>query len=204
VPPLLAQLGAQLGGQPAAKEAVQWTPLWDGKTMAGWKPSGFGGEGEVSIEDGKLILDAGIDLTGVNFTGEVPRMNYEVALEAMRVEGGDFFCGLTFPVGEKFCTFIVGGWGGGLVGISSINDQDASENETTQFKKFENGRWYRLRVRVTPEKLQTWIDDEPMADVDLDGKEIDMRHGEIEGSKPFGIATFRTRGALRDIRLRKL
>ena len=38
-------------------------------------------------------------------------MDYELRLEAKRVEGGDFFCGLTFPVGKEYCTLILGGWG---------------------------------------------------------------------------------------------
>ena len=122
----------------------------------------------------------------------------------MRMEGSDFFCARTFPVGESHCTFVVGGWGGSLVGISSVNGDDASENETSHTKKFEKGRWYKLLVRVTKEKLETWIDDEQAVDLDLQGKRISMRAGEIELSKPFGIATYRTRGAVRDIKLRRL
>ena len=57
--------------------------------------------------------------------------DYEVTLEAMRVDGNDFFCGMTFPAGKDPCTLIVGGWGGTVVGLSSINGMDASENETT-------------------------------------------------------------------------
>ena len=92
----------------------------------------------MTVENGTIVLGEGGDLTGVNFAGELPRMNYELSLEAKRVQGSDFFCGLTFPVGQECCTMIVGGWGGGLVGISSINGNDASENETTQIRKFED------------------------------------------------------------------
>ena len=202
VPPLLAQL-RELADAPAAKVA-EWTPLFDGKTLTGWKEPGFSGQGEVKVADGSIVLDMGNDITGVNYTGDIPKENYEVALEAMRVEGSDFFCALTFPVGETHCTFVVGGWGGSMVGISNINGDDASENETSQTKKFEKGRWYKFRVRVTNSKIETWIDDAQAVDLDLQGKRIAMRPGEIELSKPFGIATYRTRGAVKDIRLRKL
>ena len=202
VPPLLAQL-RELVHAPSPP-AVQWTPLFDGKSLTGWKLPDFSGSGEVEVKDGAIVLDMGNDLTGINYTGEVPHQNYEVAFEAQRQEGNDFFCALTFPVGESHCTFVVGGWGGALVGISSINGEDASENETSEAKKFEKGRWYKIRVRVTKERLETWIDDEQMVDLELEGKRIAMRPGEIESSKPFGIATYRTRGAVRDIRLRKL
>ena len=39
--------------QPAAGETIA---LFDGKTMGNWKSTQFGGEGEVHIEDGNIIL----------------------------------------------------------------------------------------------------------------------------------------------------
>ena len=60
-----------------------------------------------------------------------PKVDYEVNLDAKRVAGNDFFCGITFPVGKRFCSLIVGGWGGATVGLSSIDGKDAAENETT-------------------------------------------------------------------------
>ena len=200
---LTASLAGLLAVRGWAADA-EWKPIFDGKTLAGWKVTEFGGGGEVAVKDGQLMLPAGNDLTGVNFTGAMPKMNYELVLEAQRVDGSDFFCGLTFPYGEASCTFVVGGWGGSLVGLSSINGDDASENETTKFKKIEKGRWYKIRVRVTAAKIEAWIDDEQMLDVTTKGKKIAMRAGEIELSKPCGIATFRTQAALREIRLRPL
>lgn len=204
VPPLLAQLRGVLDGTLAKAVDAEWTPLFDGKTLDGWKSIDFGGHGDVTIEDGRIVLGQGDTLTGIRATREFPKMNYEVTLEAMRVDGTDFFCGLTFPYGETHATFVVGGWGGGIVGLSSINGDDASENETTQIKKFEMKRWYRVRLRVTPEKIEAWIDDEQMVNVTTQGKKISMRAGEIEASEPFGIASFRTQAALRGIKLRRL
>ena len=183
---------------------AEWLPLFDGKSLTGWKLTDFGGHGEVKVEDSSIILEAGNDITGVNYTGEIPKMNYEVELEASRLEGSDFFCGLTVPYGGVGCTFVVGGWGGTLVGLSSINGDDASENETTQFKKFQNGHWYRIRMRVTPEKIEAWVDDDKMVDVNTKAKKIGMRAGEIELSQPFGIASYRTRAAIRGMKLKRL
>ena len=44
---------------------------------------------------------------------------------------------------------VLGGWGGSLVGLSSIDGQDASRNATTTFRTFEDGRLHRARIEVT-------------------------------------------------------
>lgn len=178
--------------------------MFDGKTLAGWRETQFAGRGEVNCQSGLLVLGMGDPFTGVNWTNEFPKMNYEVALEAMRVSGSDFFCGLTVPVGDDFCSLIVGGWGGSLVGISSLDGLDASENETTKYYSFDQGRWYRIRLRVTADKIEAWIDHEKLIDVATTGKRISLRPGDIELSKPFGLAAWETTAALRDIKMRRV
>ena len=41
------------------------------------------------------------------------------AFEAQRVQGNDFFATTTFRVGKDPLTFVVGGWGGTVVGLSN-------------------------------------------------------------------------------------
>jgi hypothetical protein len=189
------------------EKKLNWKPLFDGKTLGNFKRTSFGGEGEVKIEKGQLILEMGEPLTGVHWdkekAKELPTDHFEISLEAMKVKGDDFFCGLTFPVHDSHCSFIVGGWAGGIVGISSINGFDASENETTQYRTFKHNEWYKIRVRVSGNKLQAWINDEPMVDVDLKGKKIDTRF-EVDVSKPLGLCTYRTTAAIRDFKVRTL
>ncbi len=121
----------------------------------------------------------------------------------MRVDGSDFFCGLTFPVGENPCSLIVGGWGGGVVGLSSLDGEDAAHNETTRYLNFEKGRWYRIRLRVASAAIQAWIDDDKVVDVTTTGRTISIR-SEVELSRPLGFATWSTTGALRNIWMRPL
>lgn len=182
---------------------MAWRELFDGRSLAGWKPTPFGGEGEVWVENGAMIIGMGETLTGVNYTGPIPRTNYEVEIEAMRRKGIDFFCGFTFPVGDSYCSFIVGGWAGGVVGLSCIDGRDASENETTRYRTFDDNRWYRIRVRVTPELIAAWIDDENMVYQDIRGRTISTRV-EVDASQPFGLATWQTEAAVRRVRLRLL
>src|SRR5437773_5880590 len=204
--PAPARPQATATARPAASGSgtVGWKDFFDGRTLAGWKITDFAGHGEVTVENGRLLLHSGVMLTGVSYTNELPRIDYEVSLEAMKIDGSDFFCGLTFPVDNAFCSFIAGGWGGGVVGLSSIDGMDASENETTKYMKFDSGRWYPIRLRVTRKRIEVWIDNEKIISQEISGRKISLRPGEIDLSKPFGVATWQTTGALRDIRIRRL
>jgi len=182
-------------------EGGEWRSLFDGQTLKGWAITDFAGHGEVRVEDGAIILGNGV-MTGVTWTSNIPRMSYAVELEASRVDGSDFFCGLTFPVGTNPCSLIVGGWGGSLVGLSSLDGEDASSNETTKFMTFENKRWYKIRLVVKPSTIQAWIDGEKMVDVVTTDRRISIRM-EVEQSVPFGVASWSTTGALRNIRIRQ-
>ena len=189
---------------PELFEADDWELMFDGKSLKGWRETEFAGRGEVQCRDGLIVLNMGDPFTGINWTNAFPTMNYEIALDAMRVMGSDFFCGLTVPVGDSFCSLIVGGWGGSLIGISSFNGMDASENETTKFVGLESKRWYRIRLRVVEGRIQGWLDNEKLIDVDTTGKRISLRPGDIEMSKPMGLASWQTTAALRQIKMRRV
>ena len=190
--------------QAPASAEPPWQPIFDGKTLTNWQPTKFFGEGAVRVENGQIVLEAGKSLTGITWAGpELPTSNYELALEAMRVQGSDFFAGITFPVADSFCSLILGGWGGTVVGLSSINGMDASENETSQSMDFESGRWYAVRIRVTAPTIEVWLDDRQIVKQDLKNNKVDIRI-EVEPSRPLGIASWRTKAALRGLRLRRL
>lgn len=200
--------------QPAASRPMalpqvspgEWVDLFDGKTLDGWrvlKEKAFVGHAEVRVEDGAIVLRRGQLQTGIGWAGEFPRDNYEVSLEAMRTEGYDFFCGMTFPVGDEPCTLIVGGWGGMVVGLSNVDHMHAAENVTTTSMRFEEKRWYPIRLRVTSGKIEVWIDDSQMIGLERSGHRFDV-WWEQEAARPFGIATWDTGAALRRIRLRSL
>jgi len=152
-------------GPAVRRPAEREISLFDGKTLGQWKITDFGGQGNVYVKDGSIFLEMGNYMTGVTWTGPLIRMNYKISLEAMRVTGSDFFCGLTFPVGDNPCSLILGGWGGEVCGLSNLDYYDAANNETTRIISFETGRWYRVRLRVTPDKIEAWLDDEKIVDV---------------------------------------
>ena len=192
---------AALAPLAARRAAAGWVPLFDGETLGHWEQTSYGGEGPVRVRDGAIVLEMGDPLTGVTWTGVALPPEYELALEASRLAGSDFFCGLTFPVGGTHCSLIVGGWGGGTVGLSSIDGRDASENATTREMRFDDRRWYGVRVQVTATHIRAWLDDQPLADIATAGRRIGIRP-EVDPSRPLGIASFRTRAGIRAIRLR--
>ncbi len=195
--------------RPAALPQVppgEWIDLFDGKTLNGWRvltEKAFVGHADVRVENGSILLRRGQLQTGIGWAQEFPRDDYEVSLEAMRTEGSDFFCGMTFPVGSEPCTLIVGGWGGTVVGLSNVDHMHAAENMTTNSLSFDNNRWYTIRLRVTPQKIEAWIDDNQMISLERAGHSFSV-WWEQEAAQPFGIATWSTSAALRNIRLRRL
>jgi len=200
-----ACVSAQEPKPAAAAGPGGWESLFNGKSLDGWKVTDFGGEGEVNVEDGAIILRMGQPLTGITFKAgdKVPTDDFEITLQAMKRRGDDFFCALTFPVRDSHASFVVGGWAGTVVGLSSINGLDASENETTQYEKFDRNKWYNIRVRVADGTIGCWLNDKQMVDVDLKDKRISTRI-EVDPNKPLGVCCYNVESAIKDIKLRRL
>lgn len=190
------------GDAPVAAAEIQ---LLEENSLGQWKPAQFAHFGEIMVRDSVLYLDLGSYLTGVVWKGELPeRSNFEIELEARKTFGSDFLLGLTVPVGDSHCTWICGGWGGRIVGISDINGKSADRNETTIEMKFEQNQWYRFRMRVEERRIRCWIDNEAVIDVDISGKQISMRPGEIDTAIPLSITSFDTMAEYRNIVWRSL
>jgi len=176
------------------------TLILDGRSLRGWEITNFGPQGPVSVSGDEIILGMGDGCTGITWRGDFPIINYEVTLDAKRIAGNDFFCGMTFPAGKDPCTLIIGGWGGTTVGLSSINGLDASENSTTTLMRFEKNRWYHITLTVTDKEIKVLIDSVKVVDFTIGNKRLSIRP-EVELLKPFGIASWNTTAALRNIRV---
>lgn len=181
-------------------QAADSSYIFNGKDLTGWEITNFGPQGPVSVSGGSIILGMGDGATGITYLNPFPESNYEVTLEAKRVQGNDFFCGMTFPVGKYPCSLIIGGWSGTVVGLSTINGLDASENETRTLWDFEKDRWYSIRLQVTDRSIKAWIDSTNVVNFTIGNNRISIRP-EVNLSRPFGIASWFTTAALRNIRL---
>lgn len=175
--------------------------LFDGVSLDGWELIDYEGHGEISLADSCIIIGRGETISGIRWKNDFPRTKYEVTFEAKRIEGSDFFCSVTCPVNESFITLVVGGWGGSLVGLSSIDYYDAVDNMTGYVYYFSQGRWYDIRLKVTDEKIEAWINNESVVDFTIGNYKLSLRW-EMDSSVPFGITTYRTTGAVRNIKYR--
>jgi hypothetical protein len=96
-----------------------------------------------------------------------------------------------------------GGWGGSVTGLSSLNGADASENETTQYEKLDPNKWYAVRIRVADGKIECWLNEKQMVDVELKDNRISTRI-EVDPNKPLGVCCYNTESGLKEIKLRRL
>lgn len=201
-----------IGCGPAAPRPVELPGPWSllkEQFAPHWQQAGIPDEGEIRVEDGELILQAGKPMTGARWRGwndDLPGTNYRLSYDAMRVEGDDIFGMVTFPVRshDSHATFVIGGWGGTVTGISSINFKDANENQTRGEQRFENNRWYRVRIEVRPDDIRAWVDDRIVVNATIKGKQITLRPGFIDHCLPFGFATWNTTAKVRQVVVERL
>ncbi len=91
-----------------------------------------------------------------------------------------------------------------MVGFSSIDGMDASENETASYQAFKDKQWYKIRLEIRKDSLKAWIDGKELVDVNTKGRKLGLRFGDIEKCAPLGLATWQTTAELRGLRWRKL
>ena len=140
----------------------------DGKPCTGWEITNFGPQGPVHVSGDMVIIGMGDGCTGITWKSEFPVMNYEVSLDAKRVNGND-----------------------------------ASENSTRTLMRFENEHWYHIRLAVTGSDISAWIDSLRVININTEGRKFSVRP-EVELSEPFGIATWNTTAAIKNIEVSRL
>lgn len=187
------------GARKAASHPLNWMASANWEVVSEYM---FEDHGSVLFGTDQIVLNGGDPATGIRFRGVVPRDSYEVTFEAQRLVGSDFFCGLTFPIGDEHCTLVLGGWSGTIVGLSNVDDEPAVENLTATSIEFENECWYSVRV-VVDKAIHVWIADRKVIELERGGHRFTL-WWEQEEMAPFGIATWGgTTGIIRELRVRK-
>lgn len=192
----------------ADDDKYEWTYLFDGKTLKNWVDLEDAGAEKPVVEDGAIVLGMGASSTSIKFDEEaagfkLPRENYELEIVSRRDMGTDFFSATTFPVGDACVTLINGGWGGAVLGISNVDDMDASQNSTSSFYNFKNGVWHRFRVQVSKRALRVWVNDEKGIDCVVEGRRLGTRF-EVSRCEPLGLTSWVSKGVVKVVRVRAL
>ena len=187
-------------------DAEGWMTLADGTSLDGWRiaeGTKFVGHGDVVAAGGRIVLGAGIQATGIAWAGDVPRVHYEIEVDAARVAGAGTFASLVFPLRHTYCRLVVGGATGDVVALSFVDGRNHNDprNPTRMRMSFELGRHYRVRLRVTDGHIRAWIDDRQVIDFETAGHKFGDWHF---GIRPLGVCAWRTKAAIRSIRLRRV
>ncbi|MBM4039871.1 MAG: DUF1080 domain-containing protein [Planctomycetes bacterium] len=201
---------AAQGQIPALRERVRielmppaWVTLFDGKSLKGWKVVGPALE-PAAVKEGQLVLGQEGTSGGVVRQGEFPRLNYEVSLEAMKIAGNVDFCMIVFPIGDQEAVWKFGGGAtGNHVALHWVNGGVIPGDEAARVTDITAGRWYKLRIRVTDERVEGWMDEEKKFDLARGATKFTLEDM-YAGMRPFGIGTWYTQGAVRNLRLRRL
>jgi hypothetical protein len=199
---LLVLLPACSPEKKAAAPASRWE-LFSPASIGKWKEAPMDKSGGIRRENDGFTLKEGGPMTGIVFptwwADGLPAVDYAITYEAMRGSGSDFFGSVTFPVRDEktFVTFVLGGWGGTQVGISSIDGYDAASNPTGSSQLFENGKWYRVHIEVRAKEIQVQLDGKRIVQANIAGRTLGLRGGEISNCLPFGFATYGTEGRIR-------
>jgi len=181
-----------------------WTWLFEGESLDGWHvpaspPSAA--RPPVQASCGRMELAQGNPLTCIQWAGEFPTVNYELSLKAMRLSGSDCFCGIVFPICSQHGFLGFGGWGGELVGMEFVDGRDIHQTDAVARMSFEQGRWYRIRLRVTDSEVGVWLDGTQVLDVRTRDRGF-VAHPDWAFLAPFGLGCCRTSAAFADIRCR--
>ncbi|MBX3423840.1 MAG: DUF1080 domain-containing protein [Pirellulaceae bacterium] len=188
----------------AVNGKMPWKKLLAETGLEGWTATDFYKPGKVYRDGQLLVMEEGNPMTGITYQGKnFPTQNYEIEFQARRTSGNDFLCGLTFPVGKSYCSFIGGGWGGGVVGLSSVDGADASENQTSGYHEFKNQQWYTFRLAVDEEFIRGWIDDQEVFNQEREDHEFSTRI-EVFACQPLGLCAYRSRVEIKNLRWRQL
>tara|TARA_R110002072_G_scaffold303109_1_gene493960 strand:- start:55163 stop:56452 length:1290 start_codon:yes stop_codon:yes gene_type:complete len=119
--------------------------------VSAFKPRVNVATGQWAKDDDEIRIAAGATARAV-FAENVPK-DYSVDVELTRQRGAEVVA-LVLPVGPTSVALELGGWGGESHGLARVDGQPTrSEENPTSVRpgKLENGRRYRLSVRVSAE-----------------------------------------------------
>lgn len=158
--------------------------------VGAFKPQVNAVAGQWSKGDGEIRIAAGATARAL-FAEDVSR-DYSVDVELTRQRGEEVVA-LILPVGSTSVALELGGWGGESHGLARVDGQPTrSDKNPTSVRpgKLENGRLYKLSVRVSAEG------DNSQISATLDEKKLVDWKGAVSRLQPHLVFNFSKPGSL--------
>lgn len=208
---MAAPAAAQAFGQ--SKDASGWIPLFDGKTLNGWKASEH--QGSFKVVDGQIVVHG--ERSHLFYVGPVHHAdfkNFELSADVMTRPGansGIYFHTVFQPVGWPAAGFEVqvanthvGADGyremkktGSLYGVRNVYKQLVPDNQWFRMNILVRGK--QVQVRLNDMLVVDYVEPDPPFRADLDFQRV-LNHGTfaLQGHDPASTTYFK------DIRVRPL
>ncbi len=192
----------ELVDNPDQVAEIPWISLFDGKTLGQWKPSAFGGQGDVEVADGEIVLSFGSEMTGITWSGAAPKMNYELEHRGPANRRDRLLLWTDVPSRRSSVQLHRWRLGGGVVGLSSLDGKDAARNNTTKYMAFQKAL---VRDPHPCHRRQ----DRSLDRQREDGRRRHDRQEDFDSARgrslaPLGISSYATTAGLRNLRWRPL
>lgn len=156
-------LGSCASAHAAEQARADWQPLFDGKTLAGWRASDA--PGSFSVRDGQIVVRG--PRSHLYYVGPIARhefRNFELQLDVMTRPGAN--SGVYFHTAWQDEDWPTRGYEvqvnnsqgdpkrtGGLYGIKDHYQAPARDDA-----------WFTLRIRVEGRRIRTFVDGKPIVD----------------------------------------
>jgi len=155
-----------LGFTAAAALAADPVALFDGKSLAGWKPSKNSPEGTYKVADGVLQIRGGQGhLYFVGADGKAEFKNFDFKAKVRTYKGAN--SGIYFHTAYQDAGWPAAGYEcqvngshtdrkrtGGLYAVKDVMDTPAAPDDV----------WFEYRIRVEGKRIQIWIDGKQTVD----------------------------------------
>lgn len=167
--------------------------LFDGQTFDFWDSGSFPSSGKVEIKDGAIILQRGAPLTVLSWRGIYRSVDYELQFEVKRFEGDSVRFGMVLPIQQSFVALMLGE-------TAELCCLDGASQKIAEKTKliFDTERWHPVRLRVTAEHIQAWVDDQEVVDQSAAGRQFSLPR-ELVPAAPIAVMTQNATAAVRNI-----
>jgi type 1 glutamine amidotransferase len=183
-----------MGGVAGAAD-VQWQPLFDGKTLDGWIQRN--GQAKYAVEDGAIVGTTVLNTPNSFLCTEKMYADFVLELEFLVEAGMNSGIQIRSHSFKHYRDYRVHGyqveidtsdraWSGGIYDearrgwLFPLKDKPAAQ------KAFKQGQWNHYRIKAVGDRIQTWVNGVPAADLTDDMTSTGFIALQVHSSKQAG------------------